>query len=225
LLSIRALGQEAVDKTSIPTIHVSGEAAVTAKPDQAEIDVGVVTQAQTAQGAADRNAQQLAKVLDELRSILGANAELRTISYSVTPDYRYPREGDKPAITGYTATNVVRVVINDLAQLGRVIDLATATGANSVRRLQFTLKSDRALQARALKEAAADARDHAEALASALGLRIVRVLSVRESGPVTRPFSETLMSRAESAAIPTPVEAGTIEVRASIALTFEVSPK
>jgi len=42
-----------------PSIRTTGEATVTAKPDRVIIDVGVVTQASTAQAAAAQNATQL----------------------------------------------------------------------------------------------------------------------------------------------------------------------
>jgi uncharacterized protein YggE len=219
-----ALAQEPSDRAARPSIRVTGEATVSAKPDQAQIDIGVVTQAQTAQAAATQNAQRLDTVLNDLRRTLGAVAEIKTISYSLTPNYRYPKEGGTPTVTGYTATNVLQVKTGDLAQVGKVIDLATQSGANQIHRLQFTLKDEQAVRAQALREAATKARGKAEAIASALGLKIARVLLVEESSPIVRPLAADMaVERLTSAAPPTPVEPGTIEVRAIITLTVEVS--
>ena len=206
-----------------PSIRTSGEAVVTAAPDRAQIDVGVVTQADTSQAAAAQNAQKLEATLARLRGLLGANANIKTISYSLTPNYRYPREGGEPTITGYTATNIVRVTLDELTQVGRVIDAATQAGANRIQSLQFTLRDERAIQAQALREAAANARRKAESLAAALDLRIVRVLSVVESSPVVVPLRDVAYARAETAS--TPIEPGTIEVRATVELTVEISPQ
>jgi uncharacterized protein len=221
LISTSVAAQEPAERLLPPSIRVSGEATVTAQPDQAQLDL-VTTQAQTAQTAAANNAQQLERTLAELRRALGANAEIKTVSYSLSPDYRYPREGGKPTITGYTATNLVRVTLKDLTRLGQVIDVATQAGANRIHRLQFTLKDEQAAQAQALRAAALKARAQAEALAQALGVKIRRVLSLVESSAGVQPLArDVMLARAEAAS--TPIEPGTIEVRATVTLTVEIS--
>lgn len=204
-----------------PSILTSGEAVVTVKPDRAQIDVGVVTQAATSQAAVTQNAQKLETTLAKLRQLLGANADIKTISYTVTPNYRYPKEGGEPTITGYTATNIVRVTLDDLTKVGGVIDTAAQAGSNRIQNLRFMLKDEGAVEAQALREAAIEARAKAQSLASALSLRIVRVLSVNESSAPVYPVRDVAFARAETAS--TPIEAGTIEVRASVQLTVEVS--
>jgi uncharacterized protein YggE len=64
-------------------------------------------------------------------------------------------------------------------------------------------------------------------LAGALNLRILRVLTVEESSPGIVPLRAHLaMARATSAAAeaPTPVESGTLDVSAQVALMVEVGP-
>lgn len=84
----------------------------------------------------------------------------------------------------------------------------------------FDLNRDPRPLAQALREAAAKARRKADSLASALNLTIVRVLSVTESTPVAVPFSDVAYVRAEKSA--TPIEPGTIEVRATVSLVVEI---
>jgi uncharacterized protein YggE len=218
--------QEALDKGAPPpSIRVTGEATVSARPDQALIDIGVVTQGNSAQEAAAQNAQRADAVLTELRKILGPSTELKTINYSVTPNYRYPKEGGRPSIVGYSVTNVVRVQVNDLARLGNVVDAATQSGANTIQRLQFRIKDERVVQGEALREATALARAKADAIASALGVKIIRVLSAEEAGgPIFRPMDDRMFATAKAEmAPPTPIEAGTLEIRAVVNLTVEVS--
>ena len=220
-----AWAQESGDKAARPTIRVGGEATINAKPDQAELSLGVVTQAATGQAAAAQNAQKLDAVLVQLRKILGSGAEIKTLGYSLTPNYRYPKEGGQPTISGYTASNVVEVKTGDLSQVGKLIDIATQSGANTVQSLRFTLKDEQPVLAQALRQAAVKARAKADALASALGVKIVRVLQVDEGGQPIRPvFAEAMAMRAsDSAAPPTPVEPGTIEVRATVTLAVEIA--
>src|ERR1035441_1263249 len=70
-----------------PVVKASGDATVNVAPDQAMIDIGVITQATTAQAAAAQNAAQLQSALDQLRSLLGKGADLKTVGYSLNPNY------------------------------------------------------------------------------------------------------------------------------------------
>ena len=219
-----ALAQEPADRMTRPAVRASAEAIVIAKPDQAQLDIGVVTQAATAKAAADENARKVDAVLNALRKLLGQDADIKTISYQLTPNYVYPREGGQPRISGYSASNIVQVKTADLARVGDIIDTAYKSGANNIHSLQFNLKNDEAVRAQALREAAAKAKAKTEAMASALGLRIVRVLFAEESGPVVRPVYAAMDAiEAKAANVQTPVEPGTIEVRAVVTLTVEVA--
>ena len=82
-----AWGQGPLDKPAYPSIRVTGEAAVTTKPDQAQIDIGVVTEARDAQAAAAENAEKLDAVLGELRKALRPGADIQSASYTLTPMY------------------------------------------------------------------------------------------------------------------------------------------
>jgi uncharacterized protein YggE len=219
-----AWGQSTMDKPASPSIRVTGEASITIKPDQAQIDIGVVTEAKNAQAAASENAERVEAVLGELRKVLGPGADIKTTSYSLTPMYHYPKEGGAPTITGFSATNVIQVKTNELTQVGKIIDTAAQSSANRIQGLQFTLKDEQAAYTQALREAVARAKAKAEAIASALGLKIVRVLRAEEGGPAARPvYAEGMRARAATQ-VQTPVEPGTIDVRAMVTLTVEVGP-
>ncbi len=224
-LPITALGQT-TQFGAPPTIQVTGTAVITAKPDMVQIEVGVITQAATAQAATQDNAKRVDSTIAAIRNILGSAGEIKTIGYSVRPEYRYPKEGGAPLITGYTASNSVQVSMRDLAGVGRVIDAATGAGGNTIQRLEFMLKDDHAVQLQALGGAAEKAKSKAQAIASALGLRIVRILRAEEQpgyAPPPRPMNERVVAMAAGAAVPaTSVEPGTLEIRATVTLTVEI---
>ncbi|HYV07150.1 MAG TPA: SIMPL domain-containing protein, partial [Blastocatellia bacterium] len=220
---IQAQAQGPPDRPLRPTIRVTGEATVTSKPDQAEINIGVVTQAGTGQAAAAQNAQKQDAVLSELRKVLGSSAEIKTVSYSLNPNYRYPKEGGEPTIAGYTASNVVQVKTSDLGQVGRVIDVAAQSGANTVQSLRFLLKDEQMVRSQALAEAAVKARGKADAIAAALGLKILRVLHIEEGGGSPQPIPRFAAAELRAAPAPTPVESGSIDVVATVTLTLEIA--
>ena len=221
LLAVPALAQQA----PVSSIRVTGDAQVTAKPDRVQIDIGVTTRADTSQQAATQNARQVDAVLAAVKKSAGPTAVLKTVNYTLSPAYKY-QNGHEPLITGYTASNLVQVTLDDLSKISNVIDAAAQSGANQVQGIQFTLRDQDAVRADALRKAAAKARGDAEVLAAALGLKIVRVLSVEENGAPRLPMmrSMAVSSSAAAAKVDTPVEAGTLEVAADIALTVEVAP-
>jgi len=200
---------------------VSGEATIAAEPDQAQIDLGVTTQARTAPEASKENAERSARVLTEVKKLLGKGDEARTSGYALNPQYRYP-QGGKPEIVGYVANNTVRVKIAKVDDAGKLIDAAMAAGANNINRLAFTLKDEEAVRLEALRQASAKARTKAEAVAASLGLKILRISAVSEGERSFQPvLRQAAMARAEAAA-PTPIEPGTVEVRSTVTLTIEV---
>ena len=203
-----------------PTITVTGEASVMSRPDRVEIDLGVVTRGSTAQQAATENARVLANVLASLRRALGPNPTIETISYALYPVYQSPQQGGDPKITGYTATNLVRVTQDDLRNVGAVLDAATRAGANQVERIRFTLKDESAVKAQALRNAALDARVKSNSLAATLGLQVARIHAVEEASRASRPLFDLAVAR--SAASSTPILPGSIETVATVTLVVEV---
>lgn len=208
-----------------PYVQATGEATVSIKPDRAVIDIGVVTQGTTAVASAEQNAKQTDAVLADLRRMLGVSDQLRTTSYSVRPNYQYPKPGASPTITGYTATNVVEVTLDDLTRVGKVVDAATQSGANKIQGLQFTLKNSQSLRSQALKEAAEQAKASAEAIASGLGVKVLRVLSAEESVPGEDfGMKKKALPPPPAPGVPaTPIEVGTIDVDAFVILRVEIS--
>ncbi len=217
LLPLRAQTQAAP-----PSIRVHGESLVSVAPDEAEIDIGIVTQGSTSEEVSAQNTAAVNRVMDSLRSILPVG-NMHTINLSIDPNFRYPKEG-APVIQGYTATNTVRVTLNKLQLLRPVITAATRAGASSINRLNFTLLPDTERQARAqaLGEAAAQAAAGASALASSLKLRLGRVLRVEEGQPlIVAPAPQIDLGKAQSTDM-TPLSPGYIHIHADVNLEYEI---
>ncbi len=224
-----AASVQAQENTGIrpPSVTAQGEAVITAEPDQAQIDIGVLTQARNAPDAAKENAEKLSRVLAQIKKLLGKGDEVKTTGYSLNPNYRYP-QGGKPEITGYTAANVLQIRTGNLAGVGKLIDAGMQSGANQINRLVFTLKDEHSAQVQALRMAAQKAQSKAEEMAGSLGLKVVRVLSLTENERGVRPIiaqTRGMQAEALASAAPTPVEAGTIEVRSSVTLSAEIGPR
>ena len=228
LLSVAIVKAQPVpERPRPPSITVNGEATIAAEPDQAQIDIGVTTQARTAPEASRENAERLARVLAEVKKLLSKADEVKTSGYALNPQYRYP-QGGKPEIVGYIANNIVRIKTARLDEVGRLIDAAMQAGANNINRLLFTLKDEEAARLDALRQASAKAKAKAEAIAASLGLKIIRISSISEGERSFQPILRQVpMARAEALAAqaPTPVEPGTVDVRSTVTLTVEVAER
>jgi uncharacterized protein YggE len=199
-------------------VRATGTASLSVKPDQVKVNVGVVTTGATAQEAAQTNATQVDSVLNALKQILGSSGDIKTVSYSLTPNYRYP-QGQAPVLTGYTASNNVDVTSGDLSVIGRIIDAAGQAGANNVQGLRFAIKDEEPVREQVLGMAAKQARAHAQAIAAGLGARVGAVLSAQE-GVSTGPL---LTDKAASApATTTPIETGLVTVVATVTVDVEL---
>ena len=204
-----------------PFIRASGEGVVTIKPDQARVTVGVNTQAATAEEATQRNAEIVTNVLAEIRKVIGSQGEIRTIGFNVSPIYRSPAQGQPAVIAGYSVTNSVEVTMGDVNAAGRVLDAGVKAGANTIGGIRFSLKDPQPVRAQALRLATLQARAQAEAIAQGLGARTGRVLAATDAS------SAAVISVRDSlgigaSAVGTPVETGTLEVRATVTIETEI---
>jgi uncharacterized protein len=215
----------AQDTAKLPhVVRASGDATVTAKPDRAQITIGVLSQAPTAQAASAQNATQTTAVVDAVKRALNGNGQIKTTEYSIAPDYQYSKDGSASKVIGYHASNTVLATVDDLSLVGKIIDTATHAGANNINGIAFTLRNDEAVRAQALGEAAAKARTNAEAIAKALNLQVLGVFSAETTeAPIVRPlFAQAKATAQVNAVAPTPIEAGTLDIHASVVVTLQV---
>ncbi len=208
-----------------PTLlSVSASAEASRRPDIATLSTGVVTQATDANAAMRDNAQRMDRVMAALRAAGIAERDIQTSGINLNPQYKYV-DGAPPAITGYQASNTVNVKVRDLARLGKVLDALVAQGANQINGPSFGIdKPEEALQeARiaAVRKAQAMARTYADAL----GLRVLRVVSLSEGGAAPpRPLPVMRVAAAPMAMMEkdTAVATGESSVSVSVEMVFEL---
>jgi uncharacterized protein YggE len=110
----------------------------------------------------------------------------------------------------------------DITIVGKVIDAASRTGgANQISSLRFLLANSEPAKQQALAAAAKQARARVDAIASGLGARTGQVLAAQEGSTVT-PVNTGVRAGDFAASTPTPIETGTLEVRATVALEVEL---
>ena len=221
------LAAQAPAAATPPTIEVAGMGEATVTPDRALIHVGVQTKGRTAALAGAENARLATAVLEAVRLAGIAREQIGTMHYNVNPSYRYYPDGRKPELTGYDATNTVRVEVRSLELVGKVIDAALGAGANNISGMSFYASQMDATRRAALGAATADARASAEAMANAAGGSLGPLMSVTSQmneGP--RPMvMQAMAMRGKAADEATPVVAPTEEtVSASVIGRWQFVP-
>ncbi len=196
-------------------VRASGTSTVSFQPDQVTVNVGVTTQGNTAAEASDANSTQTNAVLAALRALIGNNGTIRTLSYTLSPVYR--SAGGISTIAGYQATNTVSATVSNISLAGRIIDTAAGAGATTVQGVQFGLKDANPARAQALRDATAQAKKNAEAMASGLGLRLGNVAVVEQGGSISQ-----VNARTPSLTATTPIEPGNVDISATVSVEIEL---
>ncbi len=233
-------------------IAVTGSGKATAEPDTAEFTVGVEQTADTAQSAQDE-ANRVANALGEALKALGVlpedmqtsnvslwTEEVRTEEYGVygidpngvAPSY--PAETPNPAASAapavtirYRASVNIRVKTKNIDGLGALLNAATEAGANQLYGIQFSIEDDSASYQEAVSAALLNARTKAEHIAAQTGKRLGDIEEVTEqsySSPVMYKESPMMAGGVlEMADASMNVEAGTLEITASVAVKYSMA--
>ena len=211
------------------TLTLSSYGETRAAPDQASISMGVTTQGATAAAALAANRTRMNAVISAIRAQGVAERDIQTSGLDVSPQYTYPAERPgvergPPRVTGYQVSNQVTVLVRDLTKLGPAVDAVVASGANQINGIAFGLQNADARADDARRQAVANVTRKAELYAQAAGLRVVRLVSLSESGGYTpRPPVMMMRMAADAAAESTPVQPGQVGVRVDITAVYELA--
>ena len=214
-------------------LTVAAEGRSTRKPDLAIFTAGVTSSGTTAGAALSANAADMTLAIAALKRAGIADKDIQTSNLSLNPVYAdmsrqpaSPLEQQVPQIIGYQVSNQVTVRQRNLADFGRTIDTLVSSGANQVNGPSFSMDEPDGALDEARVEAMKKARERAKLYANAAGLKVVRILSISESGGYA-PQPPVLYARAAMADMggaSTPVAAGEVAMQASVTVMFELAP-
>jgi hypothetical protein len=207
-----------------PTVIASGEGAVKRAPDRAWIQVSAESRARSPREAQKLNADVMSAVLQKLRAARLPEDAIQTRGYDLQPEYDYV--SGKQVLRAYVARNTVEVRVDELPRVGELLDIAVSSGATSVGNIRFDLKDRASAERDALRLAVEDARRRADAAAGGAGMRVERVVRIQEHRigeiPPPRPMVAMAGMRQAEMAAPPPIEAGELEIRASVTLVAAI---
>ncbi len=202
-------------------LDISAVGEATRVPDIAVVNAGVVTRSTTATAALEQNAAQMERVRAALKRAGIDDRDIQTSNISLNPEYRYV-DNQAPQLVGYTASNQVNVRFRDIRNTGKILDALVAQGANQINGPNLTIdKPDEALdEARA--KAISVGRARAEVYARTLGMRVVRLVAVSESGGYAVPPPMPVMMQARGERDSTRIDPGEQKLQVNLSMTFEL---
>jgi hypothetical protein len=227
--ALRRLAALAAQPSKPGRITMSGEGVFRARPDAAVLRFGVRSHSESAGTAMDVNAKASRKLHEALAAVGVKPEEISTDQISLEPEpddavgRQLPAGIEAVAKRGYLARNSVAVDVRNLPArpasfLGDLVMAARGAGATEVSGPDFKLIDDARPLASARKDAVDDATVKAATFAHALGVKIGRIVEIREGNTRPEPVVAMAMRAAASPAIAT----GTKDVAASVVVVWEV---
>jgi uncharacterized protein YggE len=223
LASGTAFAQEAKAPV-VPTISVMGTGEAELKPDFAHILVAVETQADTVAQAASANNAASERVLERIQSLGIKKDDIRTVNFQV---FQTPVV-DKPArpTPKFSASHQIQITTRDLAGVGKLAGEILANGDMAFQSVSFGLDRQDAGADKAREAAVADARRQADVYAKAAGVRLGRLIEIRDGSAQPyqpQPEMRMRMSLAKGADEVPIVPPASIRYNAGVQMVWEMS--
>lgn len=218
---------EVTEQPNARVVSVSAEGKITAKPDIAILNFSVVTQATTVKDVTRQGNEKMTKVIAALKALKIDAKDIRTSQYNLQPEYRYDNTGRPPTITGYRLDQQVTVKVRNLEMVETALQNGLDAGANQLGQLSFDIDDPSALKAEAREKAFDTAREKAESMAKAAGVRLGRVVTFSENeGYMPIAYANYRMEAKDMAvaqAAPAPtIESGSQELSINVTITYEI---
>jgi uncharacterized protein YggE len=226
-----------------------GYGKASAPPDIARTSIGVEVRAADVQQATTDATSRMNAVTAALKQLGIADKDLRTHNFSigfeqepVPPPQPLPAE-PKPATRSapgaeataattvaapttprgfYRVSNMLEVTIRDLSSIGRVLQAATAAGANNVWGITFEIENTDALKVKARQQAVERAKQSATELATLAGVKLGKVISVSEGESDSGGRGGSTMMFRAAANEDVPIERGELTINYAVRVLYDL---
>lgn len=201
------------------TLTVKGFGSVQVDSNRAGISLGVREIADEVMTAQAKVNEKIGAIVEALKQMGVTDDAISTNGIGIYPNYNYD---DGETISGYTAYNNIYLTVADVNNTGAYIDAAFAAGANSLDYVEFSAAETEAAAAQALTLAVQSAREKAQIIADAAGVKLGAVLQINDSGDTVYDVSGLYTKNAveSDAGAGTGVMASKQTISASVSITF-----
>ena len=207
-------------------VQVSASGRTDTRPDEARFTVGVDTIAPTSREASARNSATINKVAAALRRLGVEEDDLQTRSITLSRIDYGPNRGR------FQANNLIDIKVRDIKRAGEALAAITEAGANVLSGPNLRVSDPENAGRSAYAAAYRSARARAEAYAQAAGLKVARVLAIRDGGeagggpwppPEEAMAMEAQFRNTAPVSAPPPVQPGVSTRQVQIRVDFALS--
>ena len=210
-------------------VSVEGEGTAYVVPDVAETRIGIYIQGETADVVTKEGSEKMNAIIAAIQKEGVEEEDIQTTDYFLSPNYNWSEE--KGSYTdGFYLDQTIEVKIRDFEIIGKVLSVATEEGANSNTGINFVIDDPETAKEEARKDAIAQAKEKADQIAEASGLKIGKLLNYYEydnyygyddyygAAPYAMDYGyEEAVALAEPA-----IEPGQEEVTVNVTLTYRI---
>lgn len=207
-----------------PRITVRGQGVVSVRPDVAALTMGASVRRDTAAAAFEQSNVLIAALMQALREQGIAERDIQTRQFNLSPEFGRAPEGGAAPIVGWRSVNLLAIKVRDFTKIGAVIDSGARILGNDaqISGVSFSVENTDAVAKQARDAAIANARQNADQIAAAAGVRIVRILSISETfAPPPAPVGFTAAAPA-ALARGADVSPGEQSITVSVEIIYEI---
>lgn len=205
-------------------VTVEGEAEAFVPPDRASVELGVETEGKDADDVKADNDKVMRQLIAELKKAGIDPLDMQTSMVALQPVYNWRQDGVREFVK-FQMRNTLYVTVKDLVKLDKVMSVSIDVGGNVMQNINFTLSSAKAVRDDLRVQAARDAKRKAEALATAVGSRAGKPLTIiaNEYNPQPYMMRDMAMGKVANQQEGGPtVATGQLHMRVTVNATFEL---
>lgn len=218
-----SLSQPASTNEQSHALNVTGTGTVYMQPDVARINIGVQTQSPDAGEALAENTTNANAVRQALIAKGVADADIQTSNFSIYQSVNYYAAPGSENETIFIVENTVFVVVRDLDSLGEVLAAVVDQGANTIYGVTFDIENPEAAIEQARSLAIADAKNQAEAIAEASGVKLGEISSLNINEGTRSPLTMEEAAVVDGMGGSVPISGGTLTIGVYAYITYDFS--
>jgi len=208
------------------SLNVTGNGDIRLSPDIARVNIGVQSKSPEIAEAFEANNVSAEAIISKMIAMGVEREDLQTSNFYVYAQEDYSRpfsEDEVPELQKtFVVENTVSVIVRDLDTLGDILSAAVAEGANTIYGVTFDISDRSAALVEARQLAIQDAKDQAQSIAEAAGVRLgeIHTISIYEGEPVTIERAAAMDMGIGGGGVP--IEGGNLAILVTANLTFQI---
>ncbi len=213
-------------------INTSGVAEKYIEPNLVIISIEAFGRSEFAKMAQEKQALEFQKLKKTIEKFKVKKEDFLTENISLTPEYKYDEKAQINRTVGFRVSHQLKIVLRQKEEAGSILDSLSSTAKSdssgvTINSISWDFDKRKTMTEDLIQEAVADAKQKAERLAKAAGVRLKAVQTINYSDvSVNMPTTERFMSKAMSAdfsrSTSTELAGGSIKLRTEVNVQYRI---